>query len=150
MKHNLFLKIIGHNKFPLLWSRLQRVVALHWSLLMHKLTHHGYMCCIQVGAMSQPSVSGFTAGSANTSMYKVRVPRWGTNNAVYLKFWSKFTVGCGEGHISKGRCITLWGVETLWSGDDDVSDNITENWPCILSEFFVVIRTPSVFLTLGN
>ena len=67
-----------------------------WSLLGLKgLTHHGFMCCIQVGAMSQPSVSGFTAGAANTSMYKVRVPRWGTYNVAYLKFWSKCSVGWG-------------------------------------------------------
>ena len=74
MKHNLFLKnyMVTTN---FLWSPLHRVMGLHWSLLIHKLTHHGYMCCIQVGAMSQPSVSGFTAGPANASMYKVRVPR---------------------------------------------------------------------------
>ena len=81
------------------------------------------MCCIQVGAMSQPSVSGFTAGPANASMYKVRVPRWGTYNVVYLKFWSKFSVGWGEGVYPKEGVLHGGVLGTLWSDDDDSSDS---------------------------
>lgn len=84
------------------------------------------MCCIQVGAMSQPSVSGFTAGPANASMYKVRVPRWGTYNVVHLKFGQNSLWGGGRDVYPKEGVLHGGVLGTLWSDDDDISDSITE------------------------